>query len=72
MPVHHYTRSKGKRLTYTIEYSQDEYFIERDGQMKKAVPDAVVNGGIMPTEASPNLMLRTAIADIEALNGMEE
>ena len=72
MPVHQYTRSKGKQLTYSIEYSQDEYFIERDGEMKKAVPDAVASSGVMPHEATPNLMLRMAIADIETLNGMEE
>ena len=71
MLVHEYTRSKGQRLTYTIVYDQGEYFIQRDNKMKKSVPDAIV-ASIMPGEARPELMLRMAIADIEALNGMEE
>lgn len=72
MPMQEYRRSKGQRLLYTIEYDQAKYFIERNGEMKKAMPDAVVGGGIMPGEATPDLMLRTAIADIETLHGMEE
>jgi hypothetical protein len=71
MPMQEYRRSKGQRLLYTIEYDQAKYFIERDGLMKRAVPDAIVSG-IMPGEASPDLMLRTAIADIETLYGMDE
>lgn len=71
MPVYEYTRPTGKRYTYTIEYDQGEYFIHRDGQMKKAFPDAMV-AGIAPHEASPELMRRMAIADIDTLNGMEE
>jgi hypothetical protein len=66
-----YTRSIGKKLTYRITYDQDEYFIERDGVMKKSVPDAFV-AGLPPHEAKPSLMLRMAIADIEALIGMDE
>lgn len=71
MPVQEYRRSKGQRLLYTIEYDQAKYFIERNGEMKRAVPDAIVSG-ILPGEANPDLMLRTAIADIETLYGMEE
>ncbi len=71
MPVETYTRSRGKQLTYTIEYDQGEYFILRDGEIKKSVPDAMALG-IAPHEATPSLMLRTAIADIENLAGMEE
>ncbi len=71
MPVHQYTRRTGQRLTYTIEYDQGEYFILRDGQMKKAFPDAIASG-IASHEASPALMLRLAIGDIESLNGMDE
>jgi hypothetical protein len=71
MPVEEYTRAGGKRLTYTIEYDQGEYFIKWEGQMKKAVPDAMVLG-VAPSEAKPELMLRLAIGDIEALNGMDE
>lgn len=71
MPVYEYTRRTGKRLTYTIEYDRGEYFIRRDGQMKKAFPDAMI-AGMAPQEATPDLMLRMAIADIEALNGMTE
>ena len=71
MPVREYTRTGGKRLTYTIVYDQGEYFIQRDGQMKKSVPDAM-STGIAPHEATPSLMLRLAIGDIEALNGMDE
>lgn len=71
MPVYEYTRSRGRRLTYTIEYNDGEYFIQRDGQLKKAVPDPLMIG-IVPAEASADLMLRMAIADIETLNGMEE
>lgn len=71
MPMQEYRRSKGQRLLYTIEYDQAKYFIERDGEMKKAVPDAIVSG-ILPGEANPDLMLRTAIADIETLYGMDE
>jgi hypothetical protein len=71
MPVYEYTRRGGKRLTYTIEYDQGEYFIHRDGQMKKACPDAMAVG-IAPREANPDLMLRMAIGDIEALHGMDE
>ena len=71
MPTQEYRRSQGQCLLYTIEYDQDEYFIQRDGQMKKSVPDAIVVG-ILPHEATSELMLRTAIADIESLNGMDE
>lgn len=71
MPVLEYTRSQGQRLTYQIEYDQGEYFIQRDGVMKKAVPDPIV-AGVATAEASPDLMRRMAIADIEALIGMEE
>lgn len=71
MPVYEYTRRTGRHFTYTIEYDQGEYFIQRDGQMKKACPDAMATG-FAPTEASPDMMLRLAIGDIEALNGMDE
>lgn len=71
MQVYEYTRRSGQRLTYTIVYDQGEYFIQRDGQMKKSVPDAVV-ASVTPHEATPELMLRMAIADIEALLGMDE
>jgi hypothetical protein len=71
MPVEEYTRSGGKRFTYTIEYDRGQYFIHRDGKMKKAVPDAMVTG-MRPSEAKPEMMLRLAIGDIESLNGMEE
>lgn len=71
MPVYQHTRTKGQGLTYTIEYGDDEYFIERGGQLIKAVPDAVAMG-VTPHEARADLMLRTAIADIENLAGMEE
>jgi hypothetical protein len=71
MPTQEYQRSTGKRLTYSIEYDQGEYFIHRAGEMKKSFPDAAISG-IAPSEAKPDLMLKMAIADIEALNGMEE
>jgi hypothetical protein len=71
MPVLEYMRSTGQRLTYTILYDHGEYFIQRDGQLKKSMPDAETIG-IVPAEAKPSLMLRMAIADIEALLGMDE
>ena len=71
MPVHEYTRRAGRRLTYSIEYDQAEYFIHRDGTLKRAFPDALA-AGMAPHEATPDLMLRMAIADIEALHGMDE
>jgi hypothetical protein len=71
MPAVEYTRSTGKRLTYLIAYDHGEYFIERNGQLKKSVPDAFTTG-IAAEEAKPELMLRCAIADIEALLGMDE
>jgi hypothetical protein len=71
MAVLEYTRCKGKRLTYTITYDDGEYFIEQGGKMKKSVPDALAIG-VAPHEAKASLMLRMAIADIEALLGMEE
>jgi hypothetical protein len=71
MPSATYVRSTGQRLTYTISYDDGEYFIERDGQMKKSSPDAVVLG-IAPHEAKAELMLNMAKSDIESLNGMEE
>jgi hypothetical protein len=71
MQTQPYRRSKGQALLYNIEYAEGEYFIQRDGQMKKSVPDAIV-AGIVPGEASANLMLRMAQADIESLIGMEE
>jgi hypothetical protein len=71
MPSEYYTRRGGKRLTYLIAYDKGEYFIEREGQLKKAVPDAMATG-IAPSEATPELMLRMAIGDIESLNGMDE
>jgi hypothetical protein len=71
VPVQEYTRSTGRRLTYTIEYDHGEYFIQRDGQMKKSFPDAMA-AGMDPREAKAELMLRMAIADIESLSGMDE
>jgi len=71
MPVEEYTRRGGQRLTYIIEYDQAEYFIHRNGVMKKAFPDAMASG-IPPKEATPALMLKLAIGDIESLNGMDE
>lgn len=71
MLVQEHTRHSGKCLTYTIVYGHGEYFIQRDGLVKKSVPDAHV-ASISPREAKPELMLRTAIADIEALIGMDE
>lgn len=71
MATHQYTRSTGQSLTYTISYADGEYFIERDGVMKKSTPDALALG-IAPHEAKASLMLKMAIADIEGLNGMEE
>lgn len=71
MPMTTYTRTKGRQLTYSIEYDDAEYFIHRDGKLMKSVPDAIV-AGVLPSEASADLMLRTAIADIEQLIGMEE
>jgi hypothetical protein len=71
MPVYQHRRSAGQELTYDIEYDHGEYFISRDGVLKKSVPDALV-AGVVPSEAKPELMRRMAIADIEALIGMEE
>ena len=71
MPSEYYTRRGGQRLTYLIAYDKGEYFIERDGRLKKSVPDAMATG-IAPSEATPELMLRMAMGDIESLNGMEE
>ena len=71
MPFFQHRRSGGKQYLYDIEYDDGEYFITRDGEMKKAVPDAIV-AAVAPSEASAKLMLRMAIADIEALIGMEE
>lgn len=71
MPVEEYTRRTGKQRTYTIDYDQGEYFIYHDGVMKKSCLDAMVTG-ISPKDAKPELMLKLAIGDIEALNGMDE
>jgi hypothetical protein len=71
MPAHEYTRSTGQKFSYTIAYDQGEYFIKRDGQMKRSVPDAEVVG-LSRDEAKSSLMLRMAISDIELLNGMDE
>lgn len=71
MPTQEYRRSHGQCLLYSIDYDQGEYFIQRDAQMKKSVPDALI-ASIAPHEATPELMLRMAIADIESLIGMEE
>jgi hypothetical protein len=71
MPTCQHTRTQGQNLLYTIDYDDGEYFIQRDGIMKKSVPDALV-AGIAAGEASADLMLHTAIADIENLIGMEE
>ena len=71
MPTQEYERTGGQRFKYEINYDRGEYFIRRNGEMKKAVPDAMALG-MAPTEATPDMMLRMAIGDIEALNGMEE
>ena len=71
MPYHQHRRNVGKGLVYDIAYDWGEYFISRDGQLKRAVPDALV-AGVVPSEATPELMLRMAIADIEALINMDE
>lgn len=71
MPVHQHRRNGGLGLVYDIHYDRGEYFILRDGVMKKSVPDPLV-AAVLPSEANAELMLRMAIADIEALLGMEE
>ncbi len=71
MPVHQYTRSSGQRLIYTISYDPGSYFIKRGNETKKSIPDAII-AGIASGEAKASLMLRMAIADIEALAGMNE
>jgi hypothetical protein len=71
MPVHHYTRSSGQRLVYTISYDPGTYFIKRGDELKKSIPDAII-AGIVAGEAKASLMLRMAIADIEGLAGMNE
>lgn len=71
MPSTTYTRTQGQGLTYTIAYDDGEYFISRDGALKKSMPDALV-AGVAPSEAKAALMLRMATADIENLLGMEE
>jgi hypothetical protein len=71
MPTLEYTRRAGKGLTYEIIYDRGEYFIKRNGKMKKSVADAMATG-VSPQEASADLMLKLAIGDIESLNGMEE
>lgn len=71
MPSEYYTRRGGQRLTYLIAFDKGEYFIERDGALKKSLPDAMATG-IAPDEATPELMLRMAKGDIESLNGMDE
>ena len=71
MPAKQYTRSKGQGLTYTISYDKAEYFIERDGRVLKSVPDSLI-AGVAPGEATPELMLRMAQADIDSLIGMDE
>jgi hypothetical protein len=71
MHVAHYKRTRGQHLIYTIRYDDGEYLIERDGRLKKSVPD-VISLGMDPHEAKAALMLRTAISDIEALIGMDE
>jgi hypothetical protein len=71
MASHAYTRSSGQKFVYTIAYGQGEYFISRDGKVKKSVPDGVI-AGVAPDEAKAALMLRMAIADIESLTGMDE
>jgi hypothetical protein len=71
MPTTEYRRHGGRHLTYRIHYDRSEYFIERDGVLKKSVPDGFLSG-VGDAEASPDLMLRMAIADIEALIGMDE
>jgi hypothetical protein len=71
MPRTDYTRTRGQQYTYSIEYDDGHYFIHRDGRLVKSVPDAIV-AGVLPSEAGAEFMLRTAIADIELLEGMEE
>lgn len=71
MPVAQHRRTEGQQLLYTITYDDGEYFIQRDGVMKKSVPDAIV-AGVLPAEAGAALMLRMAVADIDALIGMDE
>jgi hypothetical protein len=71
VPVYEHTRSKGQRLTYRIEYTDGEYFIERDGELKRAVQDPMMLG-VAPGEAKAELMLRLAIGDIETLYSMDE
>lgn len=71
MRVQKYRRSKGQCLQYTVAYDQGEYLIRRDGEIKKVIRDAFLTG-IAMAEARPDLMLRTAVADIEGLFGMDE
>jgi hypothetical protein len=71
MPVYEYTRRTGQQYTYQIEYAQGEYFIKRDGVLKKSFPDAIASG-VAKGEDTPDFMLKLAIGDIETLNGMSE
>lgn len=71
MMQQNWQRSKGQGLTYTIRYGMGQYLILRDGELKRSLPDAFI-ASIDPDEATPELMLSLAIADIESLIGMEE
>jgi len=41
---------------YTIMYDQGEYFIVRDGKMRKSVPDAIV-ASVTPLEAKASRLV---------------
>jgi hypothetical protein len=71
MPVQEYVRNRGQGYKYSIDYAQGEYFILRNREMKKSVPDATI-ARIAREEAQPEMMLKMAIADIEDLAGMDE
>ena len=51
MPIIEWTRTTGQRLTYSITYDDGEYFIERDGILKRQLPDAFL-AGISPDRKS--------------------
>lgn len=71
MQMTEYTRRTGKRYTYQVEYEKGQYFIRRDGMLKKSFQDPHAHG-IALGEDTPEVMFKLAVGDIETLNGMEE
>jgi hypothetical protein len=71
MPVEQYQRMQGAQHSYTIDYGEGWYIIQRDGKVLKHI-SSPIEMGVVAKDISLALTRDTAVADIENLTGIDE